>query len=347
MLPMVMAKDSFRGFVEKLMKDYRVGGPIEHEPGRFSFDDIVDVSDLRMDYPTCMLPPKKFLTPQYETLLRFKRDGKAASGAVLHSSPQVLVGVHPCDIYGIWLLDTVFSDTIEDPHYLERRKNTVIIGLDCLKPCDEHQLCLDTGSLYSHEGYDLLLADLGDSYYIEIGTQKGDELLKAYAPDSHRPTAAEMETHRKAMDAKQANFTHKLPFDVKHLPEILDEAYDSLVWQAASRNCVSCGACSLVCPTCYCFNVVDELQLSLTEGERKRHWDSCQLTDFAVVAGGENFRKERSARLRHRFFRKGKFIYEMFGKLGCTGCGRCTRHCPAGISLIDTYSQIAGSAVIR
>jgi formate hydrogenlyase subunit 6/NADH:ubiquinone oxidoreductase subunit I len=88
---------------------------------------------------------------------------------------------------------------------------------------------------------------------------------------------------------------------------------------------------------------MDELQLTLTEGERKRHWDSCQLDSFAEVAGGENFRKERSSRLRHRFFRKGKYLREAYGKSGCVGCGRCDRACVAKISSVETYTQIAGA----
>lgn len=343
MLPKVIAKSDFQRFAEKLLARFRVGGPIEHEPGRFAFEDIIEPSELRLDYPTCMLPPKKYLMPQWETLIRFKRGEVASAEAVVDVTPQVLLGVHPCDIYGIWLLDTVFADTVPDPHYLERRKNTVIVGLDCLKPCDDYQLCLDTGSVNAKQGFDLLLTDLGDAYYVEVASEKGSDLLEQFAAGTHRPNASEMEAYRKAMDAKQASFRHRLPFDIQHLPEILDEAYDSLVWQAVARNCVSCGACNLLCPTCYCFNVVEHLKLNLAEGERKRHWDSCQLREFATVAGGESFRKERSDRLRHRFFRKGKFIFEKFGKLGCTGCGRCARHCPADISLIDTYTQIAGS----
>jgi sulfhydrogenase subunit beta (sulfur reductase) len=341
MLPKVLTREELRNFIGRLTSDYRVTGPVEKEPGRYVFDDIVDTDDLQLVHPITIMPPKKCVTPHWEPLLRFKR-GTVEGTAVMDTQPTVLVGIHPCDLYGIYLLDKVFSDKIEDPHYLERRKNTLIIAVDCLAPCDQHQLCLDMGTINSKEGYDLLLVPVGDFFYIEIGTEAGAKLLADFAPEATRPSEDEMEAHRMAMDVKQGNFHHKLPFDAKHLPEILDEAYDSLVWQAVARKCLSCGACNLVCPTCYCFNVVDRVSLNLRDGERLRHWDSCQLDEFATVAGGENFRKDRASRLRHRFFRKGKLIYEAFGRLGCTGCGRCSRHCPAKISLIDTYCQIAG-----
>jgi formate hydrogenlyase subunit 6/NADH:ubiquinone oxidoreductase subunit I len=117
------------------------------------------------------------------------------------------------------------------------------------------------------------------------------------------------------------------------------------MWDAVGRKCFSCGSCNLVCPTCYCFNVKDEVAPDLAGGERKRTWDSCQLAEFATVAGGENFRKDRSARLRHRFFRKGKWIMERYGRLGCVGCGRCDRNCLVKINSVDIYTQLAGERV--
>ena len=80
--------------------------------------------------------------------------------------------------------------------------------------------------------------------------------------------------------------------------------------------------------------------MTLTEGERVRSWDSCQLDEFASVAGGENFREARSARQRHRLMRKGKYLYEKFDELGCVGCGRCIRTCTAKISIVESYNAI-------
>jgi ferredoxin len=84
-----------------------------------------------------------------------------------------------------------------------------------------------------------------------------------------------------------------------------------------------------------------------TGGVRRRAWDSCQLKCFAEIASGENFRKDRASRLRHRVFRKGRFILERTGKLGCVGCGRCSLHCVAKISILETLRQIADQTVVR
>jgi len=343
MLPQVIEKKHFRGFVEGLIADSPVAGPVAKE-SKFIFKEIERYEDLRMDYPITLLPPKKFFFPQWDTLIRFKLDKGMGMKveSVLDVQPRMILGVHPCDIYATWLLDHVFSDKQSDTNYLDRRKRAVIIGLDCLKPCDEYQFCLDMGSLYVETGYDLFLTDLGDAYFVDIGTDRGEALLAEFSYG--RPaTNADFSRRQKTLEAKKMAFRPKLPVETKYLPEILADAYDSLIWEALGRRCFSCGSCNLVCPTCYCFNVMDELQLTLTEGERKRHWDSCQLDSFAEVAGGENFRKDRSSRLRHRFFRKGKYLRETYGKSGCVGCGRCDRNCVAKINSVETYTQIAGA----
>jgi len=116
------------------------------------------------------------------------------------------------------------------------------------------------------------------------------------------------------------------------IPEYLAKNHDHEAWEHFGDKCYSCGSCVLVCPTCYCFDVKDEVELSLKEGTRVRLWDGCMLEDFAVVADGHNFRKVRGARFRHRIFRKGKHLMEKYGYFGCVGCGRCADSCTADIA---------------
>ncbi|MCL4536589.1 MAG: 4Fe-4S dicluster domain-containing protein [Nitrospirae bacterium] len=106
------------------------------------------------------------------------------------------------------------------------------------------------------------------------------------------------------------------------------------------ERCLACGNCTNVCPTCYCFDIIDEIELDMKTGRRYRRWDSCQLEPFAKVAGGENFRKERSARQRHRYYRKFRYPVSKFARFFCTGCGRCSRTCMAKINLKDVLSAL-------
>jgi sulfhydrogenase subunit beta (sulfur reductase) len=260
---------------------------------------------------------------------------------IIEHQPQVLFGVHPCDITATATLDAAFGKDVPDPHYLARRADTGIIGLDCAAPCDETTFCLDMGSLYPETGYDIMLTPLRDQYFVEVKTDLGQQLVKGAR--LQQANKQDMVARQTFTEEKRGNFHYQLPCEVKYLPEVLDASYDSLVWEAIARRCFSCGSCNTTCPTCYCWDVQDDISSDLTKGCRVRRYDSCQIDPFATVAGGENFRKDRSSRLRHRMFRKGKYIVEQTGKSGCVGCGRCERACVSGISIKETFIQIAGS----
>jgi ferredoxin len=342
MLPQILNKDQVSVFVRFLQQSYRVAGPTLKERGFYDFAVIDDPSELVLDYNITVQSPKKYFFPPYETLLNyFKNNTSGEIGKINVEAPRtVLFGVHPCDIYATWVLDDVFGKNPKDPYYLSRRNRSIIIGLDCLKPCDKQSFCLDMGSLYVQQGFDIMLTDLGNRYYVEIASEVGENLVKQSA--GFMPaTAKDHSAHQQAQTQKQANFTHTIPYETKYLPELLEQSYDSLIWDANARRCFSCGSCNLICPTCYCFDMTDEDSVTLKEGSRVRRWDGCQLKNFAEVAGGENFRVSAGSRLRHRLMRKGRYMRVIFGKSGCVGCGRCDRNCPAEISVLRTYQQIA------
>ena len=259
--------------------------------------------------------------------------------AVVEAESTVIFGVHTCDLQGMRVLDAAFREGYPDAHYLKRREQTLLVGIECLKPCDEHSFCKSMGTLTASNGYDLHLTDVGEAYAVDVGSETGQALLDNYA-NAQKATEADMERLNKVLSAKWPRFPYKLDFDVGALAPLMSHAYDSPVWDQLAEICLACGQCTLVCPTCFCFNVYDEVALNLREGERWRRWDSCQLDEFATVAGGENFREHQSARLRHRFMRKGRYLFEKYGELGCTGCGRCARSCLVDISPVDVFNDL-------
>lgn len=350
MLPQVLKKSDLSAWVEALMAEQRVAGPVRKEISpadgseKFWWDVLEDADDLRLDYDLTVLGPKKFLWPSRQELVRYDvNPANPDPKPVLEHEPTVLMGVHPCDITAIGTLDGAFGQDVQDPHYLARRADTTLVGIDCSEPCHESSFCLDMESLYPEKGYDIMLTDIGDAYFVEVETPAGEAL--AEAARLHPASPEDQKARRAFAESKRSNFHYRLPCDVKYLPEILETSYDSLVWEAIARRCFSCGSCNTVCPTCYCFDVYDDIADDLAEGSRVRRYDSCQLDPFAEVAGGESFREERWSRLRHRMFRKGKYILERTGQPGCVGCGRCERACVADISIRDTFVQISGSRV--
>jgi ferredoxin len=340
----VLPKERVADWVRQLMAEYEVVGPVAKD-GAFVFAPLEGPEALRLDYPITLQSPKAFLFPPEETLLRFRRGSPPEVEPVRDARPRVLFGVHPCDLNATWLLDLAFSQDTLDTPYMERRGRTLIVGLDCLKPCDAHSFCKSMGSLEVTGGYDLFLTDLGDAYAVEVGTDAGQALLER-AEGAQPATEADIARLNLVLSEKWPRFPLRLDLDPKDLASIMELTYDSPLWEELAQKCLGCGSCNLVCPTCYCFDVQDRLGLDLRSGKRVRLWDGCMLRDFARVASGENFREHRSARLRHRFYRKGKYLLEDYGRVGCVGCGRCVRACLVKIDPVEVFNALKAACTV-
>jgi sulfhydrogenase subunit beta (sulfur reductase) len=333
----ILQKKDLNSFVDRLLPSFRIGGPVKKN-GAFAFETIESPEELRLDYPTTILPPKKFLFPVKETLFEFEDAKKGIMKEPELDPPTVIFGVHACDLHGILLLDHVFSTGQVDANYVNRRRQTLIVSLECLTPCDSASFCKSMGTLSADEGYDLHMVDLGEAYAVDVMTDAGQELI------AKAEVVPASETDIKRLNAvlseKWPHFPYRLDFDVTDLPSLLNMSMKSSLWTELGDRCLACAACTNVCPTCFCFDVKDEIDLNMTSGQRVRTWDSCQLDAFAEVAGGHNFRKSRALRQRHRFMRKGRYILEAHQFLGCVGCGRCARACLVDITPVGVFNEL-------
>lgn len=336
----VMPKGALPTLIEKLKGRQKVVGPKRIPRGRdksqFAFDEIRSPDELELDYPYTILPPKRWLLPRDEKLLAFTLRPEPQVTPVTEAEPVVLFGLHPPDIAGIVCLDEVMSDRNPDPNYLARRAQITIVGTE-ISP-QEYQYAKFLGNHVPTSGHDLFLTDIGEAYVCDVATDKGQAIVELVdtRPATAQDLAAVEDARRKI--AEQAE--EVLDIDVRLLPLTLTKAADSPVWARYSEPCFRCGSCNLVCPTCYCFNVMDLVSPDLTHGVRVRTWDGCMLDPFAVVAGGENFRKEVKDRLLHRVNRKFHYQYTKYGHPHCTGCGRCVRTCVAGINQFDAITDL-------
>ena len=298
-------------------------------------------SDVDLAYSRTMLPPRKFFLPPREVTFFFDPRTGYSDLLAQAATPRVLFGLHAYDIEGLNILDRVFAQgPYPDPYYVTRRKHTAIVGVD-FDPDDRH-FASSMNADFVDSGFDLFLSDLGDAYLVFVGTSRGHDMITLSDCLLEEPTADDFKEFKRRSAARRARYRTRV--ELSDLAEILDMEYHSKVWDEVAETCLSCGACSMVCPTCYCFDVKDEVDLGARAGRRVRTWDSCLYKMHAAVAGGENFRDTRGARLKFRFYHKQRGFVAEYGRPSCVGCGRCTEACPAGIDIVTVIQRIRGQA---
>jgi sulfhydrogenase subunit beta (sulfur reductase) len=335
-----LEKKNLNGFIDYLRRSGNLIAPVKKE-NQFVFAPITDTSEVCIDYIPTILAPKKYFFPQRQKLGSFKTGDVRLSDTSVDINKTILFGVHACDIEAIECLEAVFYEEPQDPYFSKIKNSIIIIGYECVKTCDKYATCVTMDTNNPKGGYDIMLTDAGDKYIVHMNSDQGYELVAKSPFFKKNGDVASIKSELiKIRKDKQKNFEVLLDAGYKEINRIFRESYDSKVWEGVGKKCLSCGNCTAVCPTCYCFDIYDEVKLDLTGGERNRMWDSCQLDEFATVAGGENFRKERYGRQRHRYYRKFDYPVRKHNKFFCVGCGRCTRTCMAKISLIETINAL-------
>ena len=267
-------------------------------------------------------PPKALFSPQSEAM--FHVQGVEFEPVHAEVPARVILGMRACDARAVQLLDGVFgSEELTDPYWVQRREQTTVVVLGCATPCATC-FCTTVGSgPFDGRGADVLLTEVGDAYIADVRTGKGEYLFGHLADASQKQT--------KASQRIQAEATEKVdrPFQAEGIKDKLYGLFESDFWFEIQQACLGCGVCTFLCPTCHCFDIVDEVQRS----ERVRNWDTCMFRIYSQEASGHNPRPTNVERTRQRIMHKYAYFVESFGEIGCTGCGRCVRYCPAAIDI--------------
>jgi ferredoxin len=313
-----------------------VGWALEQKPGSSRL-----LRTRSTDYFACTVGPhswKRYLyPPQFDFLTAHRNNGGWVFEAPKEHSPALaFIGVHSCDLHAIALQDDIFvNGSIRDPHYAHRREHAFILAVNC-NVAASTCFCtsMKTGPRV-RSGFDLALTELPESFAVEIGSEAGSNALDqvdwqpASAFDQGRVNQITQRTEQQIQ--QQVN--------VSDLPHMLYDRIDLPYWDTIAGRCLSCGNCTLVCPTCFCSTVEDRSDLSGRNTKRTRQWDSCFILEFSHVHGG-NIRPTIKSRFRQWMTHKLASWIDQFGKSGCVGCGRCIAWCPVGIDIREELSTL-------
>ena len=338
MQPKYIKKSQFAQWLTSISAGRQLIAPVKTEQ-HYQYKLVKDHAQIDLGFNGPASNLRQWFTPHSEQLFSFQKgiDGKLSLQATeVPSSPRIILGVRPCDARALVYLDTVYSYVPpKDGPYFARRENTLLVGLFCNQP-EWSCFCAMVGEgPESTESLDLRLADLGDGYLAEAYTEAGQQLIadSAYAD----ATEAQMQQLLQMIAKARAGMDEL----IKRNPNWRNE-WDEKLFADFAERCLGCGVCSFNCPTCHCFDIVDEVKGN--SGNRFRAWDTCQFEKFTLMGQGHNPRPTRTDRTRQRVFHKFDFSMERYHILGCVGCGRCVAMCPVNIDMRDVLKQMQEAA---
>lgn len=334
----LIKKDALAGIAKKMAGDLLVWAPVKKEDNVL-FAPLGSGDEPFFAYLNSKNAPKNVFFPHTETLMKFTRTpkGMVFSSETNQAAQSVLFGVRPCDAHSFVLLDKLFDqEKYKDGYYIEKRKNTTVISLACVKPPYATCFCTSVdGEPVSADGADILLTDIGGDYLVEFITEKGEKLAK-YFGETKADAAADTKKSEIATKAKES-IASKIP--AHEIKPILDVNFDNPFWNTIHGKCLACGTCTYMCPTCHCFDISDEVKGS--DGVRIRSWDSCMFPLFTKETSGHNPRSSQKERWRQRAMHKFKYYVDMFNAIACVGCGRCVMSCPVNIDIRKVVEDIS------
>jgi Fe-S-cluster-containing hydrogenase component 2 len=332
------------GDLPRGVRDEQDAGRYRLEPGGdgMYFDHVVGPHSL-----------KRYLFPPRVTVLELERNGHGweTHPGAQPGQPIAVIGVRGCDLAALRVQDRVFlADRFVNTDYAARRAGLFVIAVACGRAASTC-FCTSMGTGPAPgPGFDLALTELPTHFVMEVGSEAGAAVAAAatWSPCSNREVAEAQEVAARTAQAieERGRAGPGVPgagrcLDRRGLHDALIANLEHPRYEEVEQRCLSCGNCTMVCPTCFCATVEEVAELGGRKVKRERLWESCFTAEHSYMNSGL-VRRSTQARYRQWLTHKLATWVDQFGEVGCTGCGRCITWCPVGIDITEEVAAIRG-----
>ncbi len=341
---MISRQDLLKAIEAARSKGYTVLAPVRQD-GIPLLARVDEADSIDFEHVLTVNTLKDMLLPRCEPVASLDLDQASVVSVREDERPILVFGSRPCDAAAMAIMDSILLGSVRDARYAGRREKTIIMTIACSK-CDDACFCTSMGyGPHDPTGSDILIVPSRDRFLVRHVSAKGKTFLEDIGLSEDVGGTNEGEGRGKGGSKGEGDAEDKgVPVlkrtvDTSRLKAWLDSNFDSPLWHEVSENCVSCGTCYYLCPTCHCFDITDETGLS--KGERMRIWDCCSFPNFTKMASHQP-RVGRHTRYRQRVMHKFAYCPDNVGKVACVGDGRCIRHCPYGVDICEVLGKLVG-----
>ena len=346
MIERIFSKDAWEKALVDLTEACHIFVPVK-EGDYHVFKPLGEENKPDFAFQNTRLSPKSLILPQSECMFEYSLDETSDDAHILKEatkdfSPMAIVGIRPCDALALRLVNVNFDNPqYQDPWWVQALKATTFVGLGCNEPCATCFCTSTGGGPFSEKGLDILLYDLGDKFLVRSFNQPGDAFLEKLK-GGETADATAVQAAEKLPALAEEKIASKVSTDRLREKEV-NALFEAPFWDEVAFSCINCGTCTYLCPTCWCFDIQDEVLGK--EGDRLRNWDSCMFPLFTYHGSGHNPRDKKVQRVRQRFMHKLKYYVDKYEMgVACVGCGRCVKYCPVNIDIRDVFEVMNNDA---